>query len=125
MRELFSINTGLLVNMMRIMRSKMERERGRPPQPWHSYYDKRLFAYIIAISEKHGVNANKFLKKVREAQENKKVRMQPLTIQCREKTKEYSIFLITSKGKLVSQLRIPEYLLRETSNLKLKQENDL
>jgi len=124
MRELFSINMELLVKMMRIMR-KTERERGRPPKPWHSYYDKRLFAYIIAISEKHGVDPNKFLKKVRGAQENKKIRMDHLTIQCREKTKENSTFLITSKGKLVSQLRIPEYLLKETSNLKVKQENDL
>jgi len=124
MGELFSINMELVVNMMRIMR-KTERERGRPPKPWHSYYDKRLFSYIIAISSKHGVDPDKFLRKVRETHENKKVRMETLTIQCREKTKEYSIFLITSKGKLVSQLRIPEYLLKETSNLKLKQENDL
>ena len=108
------------------MRSKiMERERGRLPKPWHSHYDKRLFAYIITIAEKHGVDPNRFLKKSVEAQVKKRSICKPLTIQCREKTNEHSIFLITAKGKVISQLRIPDYLLKETSNLKLKPENDL
>jgi len=86
-------------------------ESGRPPSPWHSYYDKRLFAYVVRISEKHGVNTDRLLKKMIEARENEKSAYKTLMIQCRGKTKNYAIFRITSKGSLVAQLRIPNYLL--------------
>jgi len=93
-----------------------ERERGRPPSPWHSYYDKRLFIYVTQISQKYGVSPNLFLKKIAEARENKKSTCKTLMIQCRVRTKDYAVFRITSKGSLVTQLRIPNYLLEEEVN---------
>ncbi|MFH1328311.1 MAG: hypothetical protein ABIH76_05665 [Candidatus Bathyarchaeota archaeon] len=99
--------------MIRVMRKKVADGRGRPPRPWHSYYDKRIFAYVIGISQKYGVNPNSFLKKIVEARENKKATCKTLTIQCRELNKDYCVFRITSKGKLVTQLRVPNYFLND------------
>ena len=90
---------------------KTHRERGRPSKPWHSYYDKRLFTYIIRISQKHGVSSDRFLKKIVEASENEKSACDTLVIQCRGKTRDCSVFRITRNGSLVAQLRIPNYLL--------------
>jgi len=107
------LNRNLLVIMMRIMRSKEGDGRGRPRRPWHSAYDKQLFAYVIGISQKHGVNPDRFLKKIADAKENEKSTCKTLTIQCRERAKDYSLYRITKKGSLVSQLRIPNYFLEE------------
>jgi len=95
-------------------------ERGRPPSPWRSYYDKRLFAYVVKLSEKHGVNLDRFLKKIIEARENEKSVCETLTIQCRGRTEDYAVFRITRKGRLVAQLRLPNYLLVAEGKLKIK-----
>ena len=98
---------------MRIMRSKTGDGRGRPRRPWHSAYDKQLFAYVIGISQKHGVNPDRFLKKIADARENKESTCKTLKIQCRGRTKDYSLYRITKKSSLVSQLRIPNYFLEK------------
>ncbi|WP_309492072.1 hypothetical protein [Candidatus Hecatella orcuttiae] len=111
------------VNVMRIVWSKItDGERGRPPSPWHSYYDKRLFTYVTRISQKHGISLDKFLQKIVEARENEKSKSacKTLTIQCRGKTKNHAVFRITKKGSLVAQLRIPNYLLDTKDKLKDK-----
>lgn len=106
---------------MRIVWSKItDGERGRPPSPWRSYYDKRLFTYVTRISQKHGISLDKFLKKIAEARENEKSACKTLTIQCRGKTKNHAVFRITRKGSLVAQLRIPNYLLEAKSELRDK-----
>jgi len=97
----------------RIMRSKTGDGRGPPRRPWHSHYDKQLFAYVIGISQKHGVNPDRFLKKIAEARENKESTCKTLTIQCRGRTKDHSIYRITKKDSLVAQSRIPNYFLED------------
>jgi len=106
--------------MMRIMKSNKD-GRGRPPNPWHSYYDKRIFTYVVGISQGYGINPDRFLKKIVEAREKEKSTCETLTIQCRVKTKNYAVFHITRKGKVVTQLRIPNYLLETESKLKINQ----
>ncbi len=103
----------LLANMVRIMRSKAGGGRGRPPGPWRSHNDKQLFAYIIGISQKHRVNPDRFLKKIAEARENKESTCKTLKIQCRGRTKDHSLYLITKKDSLVTQSRIPNYFLED------------
>ena len=99
--------------MVRIMRNRARDGRGRPPRPWLSHYDKQLFAYIIGLSKKHRVNPDRFLKKIAEARENKESTCKTLKIQCRGRTKDYSLYRITKKSSLVSQLRIPNYFLEK------------
>jgi len=98
----------------------MDGERGRPPSPWHSYYDKRLFTYVVRISEKHEINPDRFLKKIVEARENEESVCETLTIQCRVRTEDYAMFRITSKGRLVAQLRIPNDLLAAAIDKSIK-----
>lgn len=102
---------------MRVMKSKITDGRGRPPRPWHSYYDKRLFTYIIRIAQKHWIDPDRFLKKMVEARENEKSTCKTLRIQCREKTKNYTVFRITKKDSVVTQLRVPNYLLEAEGKL--------
>ncbi len=99
--------------MVRIMRSKAGGGRGRPPGPWRSHNDKQLFAYVIGISQKHGVNPDRFLKKIAVAKENEKSTCKTLKIQCRGRAKDYSLYRITKEGSLVPQFRIPNYFLEK------------
>jgi len=92
--------------------------RGRPRGRSHSYADTKLLEYLTEISVRHGIDPNKFFSKFVEAWENRESTCKKLTIECRRKTRDFAIFLVTTDYKVVAQFPIPEYLLRETDPLK-------
>ena len=107
------------------MQSKTSDGRGHPPGSGHSSRDKNLFDYLIRISEKHGVNHDRLLKKMVEARDNEKSVCKNLMIQCLGKPKNYAVFRITRKNNIVAQFRIPNYLLEEEDDLKIKPANSV
>jgi len=92
--------------------------RGRPRGRFHSYADTKLLEYLTEISVRHGIDPNEFFDKFVEAWENRESTCKKLTIECRRRTRDFAIFLITTDYKVVAQFPIPEYLLRENDPLK-------
>ena len=92
--------------------------RGRPRGRLHSHADTKLLEYLTEISVRYGIDSNEFFGKFVEAWENQESTCKKLTIECRGKTRDCAIFLITTDYKVIAQFPIPEHLLREINPLK-------
>jgi len=100
------------------MRNKAWTTRGRPPGRFHSYDDIRLLEYLAGISVKHEIDSGKFFSSFLDAFEHVEATCGELSIECRVKTRDYAIFLITNSHKVVAQFPIPEHILAKTNPLK-------
>jgi replication factor A1 len=72
--------------------------------------------YLAFLSVKYEVDPEKFLHALRLAEEHKKSRCAPLSIQCRGKAKNKIIFLIKKEFEVVAQFPISEEFLFNRSN---------
>ncbi|MDH5419637.1 MAG: OB-fold nucleic acid binding domain-containing protein [Candidatus Bathyarchaeota archaeon] len=97
---------------------KVSRQRGRPRGKYHALADFRLLEYLALISMKHGIDSNDFFNSFVEAWERQQSTCKGLLIECRKRTRDYAIFLITNSYKVVAQFPIPKHILEETSPLK-------
>jgi len=97
---------------------KLSRERGRPRGKYRSLTDFRLLQYLALISMKHGINSEKFFDSFVEAWKRQQSTCKSLLIECRKRTRDYAVFLVTNSFKVVAQFRIPKHILEETSPLK-------
>jgi len=93
-------------------------QRGRPPGRHHSYDDTQLLEYLAKISIKHGVDPDKFFNGFHDASQHQESTCGKLSIECRMKTRDYAIFLITSGPKVVAQFHMSERVLKENNPLK-------
>ena len=100
------------------MRNKVWAARGRPPGRFHSYDDIRLLEYLARISVKHEIDSGKFFSSFLGAFEHEEATCGELLIECRVKTRDYAVFLITSSDKVVAQFPIPEHILAKPNPLK-------
>lgn len=100
------------------MRSKVGTTRGRPPGRYHSYSDIRLLEYLAKISMKHGIDSGKFFNSFLDASQHQESTCGKLLIECRVRTRDYSIFLITRGPKVIAQFPIPQRIFKETDPLK-------
>jgi len=94
------------------------RARGRPPGRFHSYDDIRLLEYLARISVKHEIDSGKFFSSFLDAFQNVEATCGELSIECRVKTRDHAIFLITNSHKVVAQFPIPERILAKPNPLK-------
>jgi len=97
---------------------KWTARRGRPPGRYNSYDDIRLLEYLSRISVKHEIDSGKFFSSFLDAFEHEEATCGELSIECRVKTRDYAIFLITNSHKVVAQFPIPEHILAKTNPLK-------
>ena len=100
------------------MRNKVWTTRGRPRGEFHSYDDIQLLEYLTKISAKHEIDSGKFFSSFLDAFEHDEATCGKLLIECRIKTRDYAIFLITNSHKVVAQFPIPEHILAKTNPLK-------
>ncbi|MDH5448448.1 MAG: OB-fold nucleic acid binding domain-containing protein [Candidatus Bathyarchaeota archaeon] len=100
------------------MQSRRWTTRGRPQGRGHSAANTKLLEYLAKISVKYRVDHNTLFNKIVDAWQNRRSKCKQLTIQCREKTRDRAIFLITTDHKVVAQFPTPEHLLKETAPLK-------
>jgi len=100
------------------MRNKAWATRGRPPGRFHSYGDMRLLEYLARISVKHEIDSGKFFSSFLDAFEHDEATCGELSIECRAKTRDHAIFLITNTHKVVAQFPMPERILAKTNPLK-------
>jgi len=99
------------------MRDRAWATRGRPPGRFHSYDDIRLLEYLARISVKHEVDSGKFFSSFLDAFEHDEATCGELSIECRGKTRDHAIFLITNSHRVVAQFPIPEHILAKTNPL--------
>ena len=101
------------------MRVKTSRGRGRPRGKYRSSADFRLLEYLSLISMKYGIDSEKFFDSFVEAWKRQESTCESLLIECRKKTRDNAVFLITDSCKVVAQFPIPKRILEETSSLKM------
>jgi signal recognition particle subunit SEC65 len=101
------------------MRVKTSRGRGRPRGKYRSSADFRLLQYLVLISMKYGIDSEKFFDSFVEAWKRQESTCESLLIECRKKTRDNAVFLITDSCKVVAQFPIPKHILEETSSLKM------
>jgi len=100
------------------MRNKVWTTRGRPPGGYHSYDDMRLLEYLARISVKHEIDSGKFFSSFLDAFQHDEAACGELSIECRMKTRDHAIFLITNSHKVIAQFPMPERILAKTNPLK-------
>jgi hypothetical protein len=100
------------------MRNKAWTTRGRPPGRYHSYGDIRLLEYLARISAKHEIDSSKFFSSFLIAFQHDEATCGELSIECRAKTQDQAIFLITNTSKVVAQFPMPQRILAKNDPLK-------
>ena len=100
------------------MRKRISRERGRPRGKYRSLADLRILESLALISMKYGISSDDFFDVFVEAWKHQESTCKSLSIECRQKTRNDAVFLITKSCKVVAQFPIPKHILEETSPLK-------
>jgi len=100
------------------MRRKVSRGRGRPFGRYHKLADFKSLNYLALISMKYGIDSNKFFNSFVEAWGHQESTCENLMIECRKKTGDNAIFLITEGFKVVAQFSISKHILEETNPFK-------
>ncbi len=103
---------------MKVMRIKMSRDRGRPRGRHYRGSDFTALDYLYHISIKYNLDSNIFFSSFVEAWQSQESKCESLSIECREKTREYAIFLITKGSNVIAQFQVPNNILHETNPLK-------
>jgi replication factor A1 len=67
---------------------------------------------------KHKIDSGKFFSSFLDAFEHEEVTCGELSIECRVKTRDHAIFLITNSHKVIAQFPMPERILAKTSPLR-------
>jgi replication factor A1 len=78
----------------------------------------RLLEYLARISVKHEIDSGKFFSSFLDAFQHDEATCGKLSIECRVKTRDRAIFLITNTHKVVAQFPIPVHILAKTNPLK-------
>ncbi|NIW13007.1 MAG: hypothetical protein GWN31_03535 [Candidatus Thorarchaeota archaeon] len=100
------------------MRKRIFRGRGRPPGKRNSSADPRLLEYLASVSMKYEIDSHQFFDSFIEAWKRQESTCGSLSIECRKKTRDNAIFLITDKHTVVAQFSVPKHFLEEKNPLK-------
>ena len=100
------------------MRSTLWFGRGRPPGKHHSHSAMKGIEYLARISIKHGIDPDELFARLIDAWKNKKSKCEGMMIECREKTNDHGIFLLTNGDCWFAQFQLTEYFLTEVNPLK-------
>jgi len=92
--------------------------RGRPPGKRHSYADRRGIEYLARIAVKHEIDPDEFFGFLVDAWENEKSECEGLKIECREKTKDSGVFLLTRGDDWFAQFPLAEHFLMKANPMK-------
>jgi replication factor A1 len=100
------------------MRRKVSWSQGRPFGGYHKLADYKSLNYLTLIAMKYGIDSNKFFNSFVQAWGHQASTCENLMIECRKKTRDNAIFLITKGSKVVAQFPISKHILEETNPLK-------
>lgn len=95
------------------MKNKMSRNRGRPRDKF-GVADFTALEYIDHISMKRDLDLDSLFDSFFEALKGQESKCGSLLIECRGKTKDVAIFLVTEGSNVVAQFSIPIHILQDT-----------
>lgn len=100
------------------MLMKMSRERGRPRGMYHKCNDFSSLSYMAFISLKYRIDSKVFFDSFVRAWECQESICESLLIDCRKKTQDNAVFLITKGVKVVAQFSLSNNILQKINPLK-------
>jgi len=99
------------------MRNKATTGRGRPRGKHRSPVDAGLLEYLAKISTKCEIDSGEFFEDLVKAWKNQESASRDLIIQCRKRTQDDAIFLITRGQDVMAQFPVPKCILEEANPL--------
>ena len=93
--------------------------RGRPRGQRQSMTEMARLWYLIRISENHGLETHKFFACFQDAWAHEKSSCKGISIQCRQKTNNDGVFLITQGQKIIAQLILSGTALKHMPDVDL------
>ena len=100
------------------MRKKVSRGRGHHRGRYHNIADYKSLNYLALISIKYGIDSNDLFNSFVEAWGYHVSSCENLMIECREKTRDNAVFLLTKGFKVVAQFPLSKHILEKTNPLK-------
>jgi replication factor A1 len=76
--------------------------------------------YLIWISKKYSIETRKFFESFLDAWEHEKSSCKDMVIECRQKTEDDGVFLVTQNQKVVTQLRLTKATLKHMTEIDLE-----
>ena len=118
--EAIHYTTILLIDFRLLRREMLSSGRGRPRGQRQSMPEMARLWYLIRVSKKYGLDTRKFFECFREAWAHERSTCNDILIQCRLKTKDDAVFLVTKDQKVVTQLRLTESTLKHLPDVDLE-----
>jgi len=100
------------------MLMKMSRERGRPRGMYHKRDDFSSLEYMAHISIKYRIDSKVFFDSFVRAWDGQESKCENLSIDCRKKTQDNAVFLITEGFKVIAQFSVSKNIIQEINPLK-------
>jgi replication factor A1 len=76
--------------------------------------------YLIWISKKYNIETRKFFESFLDAWKHEKSSCKDMVIECRQKTEDGGVFLVTQNQKVVTQLRLTKATLKHMTEIDLE-----
>ena len=78
--------------------------RGRPRGQRRSMAETTKLLYLVKVSRKYGLDTNEFLSCFQDAWSRNKSSCKEVLVQCRQKTDNDGVFLVTKSEKIIAQI---------------------
>jgi len=111
----------ILLKSLRVLRRELLHDgRGRPTGQRQSMPEMTRLWYLIWISKKYNIETRKFFESFLDAWKHEKSSCKDMVIECRQKTEDDGVFLVTQNQKVVTQLRLTKPTLKHMTEIDLE-----
>jgi replication factor A1 len=111
----------ILLKSLRVLRRELLHDgRGRPTGQRQSMPEMTRLWYLIWISKKYNIETRKFFESFLDAWTHEKSSCRDMVIECRQKTEDDGVFLVTQNQKVVTQLRLTKATLEHMTEIDLE-----
>ncbi len=111
----------ILLKSLRVLRKELLHDgRGRPTGQRQSMPEMTRLWYLIWISKKYNIETRKFFESFLDAWVHEKSSCEGMSIECRQKTEDNGVFLVTQNQKVVTQLRLTKATLKHMTEIDLE-----
>ena len=108
-----------MIDFRTLRRELLHDGRGRPRSEQRSMPEMTRLWYLILLSKKYGLETRKFLDCFVDAWVHDRSSYKDILIQCRLKTENDGVFLVSQDQKVITQLRLTESTLKHLSEVDL------
>lgn len=93
--------------------------RGRPRGQRRSMAETTKLQYLVKVSKKYGLETNEFLSCFQDAWAHNKSSCKDVLIQCRQKTDNDGVFLVTKGDKIIAQIILSKDFLDNMPHIEI------